>query len=133
MRKVGHFTKQNLGKMKGTYKELVVWQKAHALTLEIYNISKDFDSSEKFGITSQLRRAAVSIELNIVEGKYRNTAKEFAQFLYTSRASNQEVHCLLLICKDLNMISEKDHKKLTNHCDDTGKMLNGLIKSIKNG
>lgn len=117
--------------MKGTYKELVVWQKAHALTIEIYKISKDFEPSEKFGITSQLRRAVVSIELNIVEGKYRNTAKEFAQFLYTSRASNQEVHCLLLICKDLNMINDHDHKKLTDACNDIGKMLNGLIRSIK--
>ena len=118
--------------MKGTYRELVVWQKAHALTLEIYRITKDFDSSEKFGLTSQMRRAAVSIELNIVEGKFRNTAKEFSQFLFTSRASNQEVHCLLLICKDLNMIQEHTYEEITRSCDEIGKMLNGLIKSIRN-
>ena len=80
-----------------SYKGLVVWQKAHAFTLDIYKMSTKLPHDEKFGLTSQIRRATVSIELNIVEGKFRRTNKDFSRFLHISRASNQEVNCILLI------------------------------------
>ena len=116
--------------MKGTYKELLVWQKAHRNTLDIYRLTKSFPDEEKFGITSQLRRAIVSVELNIVEGKYRKSAKEFQRFLFIARASNQEVHCILEISKDLAYINKNEHMQQILHIEEVNKMLNGLINSL---
>ncbi|GLR18881.1 four helix bundle protein [Portibacter lacus] len=116
--------------MGRSYKDLIVWQKAHIFTLEIYKISSTFPDNEKYGITSQVRRAVVSIELNIVEGKSRMSDKEFRHFLHISRGSNQEVHCILEICKDLNYITNDKYEVLIKLCDEINKMLNGFIKKI---
>lgn len=83
-----------------SYKDLKVWEKSHQLTLDIYKLTCRFPADEKYGLTSQIRRAAVSVRVNIVEGKNRNTTKEFMQFLHISRGSVQEVHYLLLLSKD---------------------------------
>lgn len=116
--------------MKGTYKDLLVWNKAHQNTLAVYKLTSTFPDEEKYGITSQIRRAILSVELNIVEGKYRDTSKEFRRFLYISRASNQEVHCILEVCKDLDFIELEKHTVLIANIEEVNKMLNGLIKSL---
>ena len=112
------------------YKELKVWVKTHSNTLEIYKLTKSFPSEELYGITSQIRRAIVSVEVNIVEGQSRRTNKDFARFLYIARASNQEVHCLLNIAMDLKYITNEDFKNNIVKNEEVNKMLNGLIKSI---
>lgn len=114
----------------GNYKDLKVWQKAHLNTLNIYRLTKLFPTEELYGLTSQIRRAIVSVELNIVEGQSRKTNKDFARFLYISRGSNQEVHCLLNLAFDLQMIRKEDFVQLTQDNNEVNKMLNGLIKSI---
>ncbi len=116
--------------MAGKYKDLLVWEKAHCFTLEIYKISSSFPEQEKFGLTTQIRRAAVSIELNIVEGNSRNSDKEFRHFLFISRASNQEVSCVLEICKDLKYITFEDYERLMEMSNEINKMLNGFIKKL---
>jgi len=116
--------------MTGSYKDLIVWQKAHANTLANYSLSKILPEDEKFGLVSQIRRAVLSVELNIVEGKYRNTKKEFIHFLYIARGSNQEVHCILEISKDLGFITEEQHTKIIVNIEEVNKMINGLINSL---
>lgn len=110
--------------------KLLVWQKAHELTLRIYRITKKFPEDEKFALTSQLRRAAVSIPSNIVEGKARNSNKDYARFLLISRGSLEEVKYQLLLAKDLEYIEDIEYEKIVSLCDDTGKLLNGLIRKL---
>ena len=116
--------------MNNNYQDLKVWKKAHDQTLSIYKLSNNFPSIEQYGITAQIRRAAISVELNIVEGKHRNSSKDFLRFLFIARGSNMEVHALLNICKDLNYLSVEDFSNLTNDCNEINKMLNGLINSL---
>ena len=83
------------------YKELKVWQKSHELTLEIYQLTKIYPDEEKFGLISQMRRAAFSVPSNIVEGHSRRSQKEFKQFLTIARGSVDELNYFLLLSKDL--------------------------------
>jgi four helix bundle protein len=83
------------------FRELIVWQKAHQLTLDLYIASRRFPSDERFGLTSQLRRAAVSIGANIAEGCGRETGKELARHLAIAGGSTSECECLLQIAVDL--------------------------------
>lgn len=86
-------------------KELKIWQKAMDLTTEVYQLSDDFPKEEKYGLTSQIRRSAVSIPSNIAEGAGRNSNKEFAHFLAVSNGSAYELQTQLLIAKNLNLIT----------------------------
>src|SRR5688572_13115301 len=95
----------NTNKIK-SFTDLVAWQKAHNLTLEIYKITKDFPKEEIFGLTNQLRRAAVSITSNISEGFSRKSSKEKSQFFYLSLGSLTETQSQLLIARDLNYMSK---------------------------
>ncbi len=98
-------------KAKG-FKGLTVWQKAYALTLDIYKVSKKFPKEEIYGLSSQLRRAAVSIPANIAEGYERNHRKEYVQFLFVSKGSLGEVETQLLLAKDLGYLSESDYSAI---------------------
>lgn len=84
------------------WKDLKVWQKAHALVLDVYKVTKEFPKEEMFGLASQLRRSAASIPANIVEGQSRNTTKEYLQFLYNARGSIEETRYHLLLSKELD-------------------------------
>ncbi len=86
-------------------KQLKIWQKAMDLTTEVYQLSDDFPKEEKYGLTSQIRRSAVSIPSNIAEGAGRNSNKEFAHFLAVSNGSAYELQTQLLIAKNLNLIT----------------------------
>jgi four helix bundle protein len=114
-----------------SYKELIVWQKAYQLTLLIYKETDKFPKSELFGLTSQLRRAAVSIASNITEGYQRQHGGEYLQFLSIAFGSCAEVETQLLICKDLQYLSDANAADLMKLLTEVGKMLYALITKIK--
>lgn len=115
-----------------SFTELKVWQRAHQLTLKIYKITKQFPVEEKYGITSQLRRATTSITINIVEGFYRHSTKELINFLYISRGSCGECLYCLLLTKDLGLLNVKKYNEIKIEYEIIIKQLNAWIKSLKN-
>jgi four helix bundle protein len=110
--------------------KLLVWQRSHELVLGIYDITKGFPKDEQFGLTSQIRRAAVSVPSNIVEGKARGSNKEYKRFLFVARGSLEEVKYQLLLARDLKYIENSRYLEVLSIADETGKMLNGLINRI---
>lgn len=113
------------------FEELKVWQKGHVLTLDIYHLTKSFPKGEIYGIISQLRRASSSVPANIVEGFYRNTTKEFIQFLYNARASAGETIYFLLLSRDLGYCDEETYLKLRISYEELIRSINAFIKSLK--
>jgi four helix bundle protein len=110
------------------HKELDVWKESIELTKKIYNITKNFPKEELYGLTSQIRRASVSIPSNIAEGSARNSDKEFIQFLYVSLGSLSELETQLIISKEIEYnkyLFEEEIEKIK-------KMILGLIKYLKN-
>ncbi|HUN63565.1 MAG TPA: four helix bundle protein [Candidatus Sulfotelmatobacter sp.] len=116
--------------MMQDYTKLNVWQKAHALTLSIYNITTVFPKSEAFGITSQMRRAAFSIPANVAEGCGRGTNRELRQFLYIAVGSASELDYYLLLARDLGILPPKQFPVLKARITEVRRMLAGLIESI---
>jgi len=113
------------------YSELDVFQKSHNLVLKIYKVTNNFPDDEKYRMINQMIRAAYSIPANIVEGNSRNTTKDYIRFLYNSRGSLNELNYFLLLSKDLNYISIDVYDNLIIETNEIGRMLNGLIKSLK--
>lgn len=113
------------------YKKLKVWEKAHKTAIEIYRISEQFPKEELYGITSQLRRAAFSVALNMVEGHASNSKKEFLSFLNISNRSLVETEYLLEICQELNFLSKVDYKKLEDLRREVAIMLAAFNKSLR--
>jgi four helix bundle protein len=111
--------------------KLQVWKLAHQLTLDVYRVSKDFPSSEKYGLTNQVRRSASSVPTNIIEGQGRQYKKEFIQFLYIAKGSLEEANYQLFLAKDLEYISNEEYLKLFELCTRIKMMLYKLIKSLK--
>ena len=118
--------------MVQSYKELVAWNKAMELVTEIYQITQDFPKEELFGLTSQLRRATVSIPSNIAEGKGRLSKGEFLQFLGHAKASLAELETQILIAQNLHYLSEVETNKLLIIIEEVGKVLDGLLSAVKN-
>ena len=114
-----------------SYKDLIVWQKAYQLTLLVYKETENFPKSELFGLTSQLRRATVSIASNIAEGYQRQHNGEYIQFLSIAFGSCAEVETQLLLCKDLCYLCESNFTILNNLLTEVGKMLYALITKLK--
>lgn len=114
-----------------TYKDLIVWQKSIELVSDVYSITKSFPSEEKFGIISQLNRASVSIPSNIAEGWGRESSKNYLQFLRISRGSLMETETLLVISKNLNYIDDENFRMISEKLDETGRILQGLIKGVQ--
>ena len=117
--------------MNYRFEKLIAWQKAMDFCLEIYAITKDFPKEELYGITSQLRRATTSIPLNIAEGSACPTKKEFARFLYIALRSQYEVVTILKLTYRLNYFDEDSHNHLLNGIGEIGKLVQGLINSLK--
>lgn len=113
------------------YKELKVWQMAIELAEAVYKLTTDFPSEEKFGLTSQLRRAAVSVSSNIAEGAGRNTKGEFNQMLGIAYGSLCEVETQLIIANKLELLNNRIFEVLTNDIEVLQKMLFSLKKSLK--
>ena len=114
-----------------SFTDLNAWKEGHLLVLKIYKMTKLLPSDEKFGLTNQIQRAAVSITSNIAEGFSRNSNKEKIQFYYTALGSLTEVQNQLLISKDLGYINLALFKEISFQTVVVSKLINGLIKSIK--
>jgi len=112
-----------------SFTDLRAWQEGHQLVLEIYKITKKFPKDELFGLTSQLRRAVVSITSNIAEGFSRNSHKEKTQFYFISIGSLTETQNQLLIARDLEYITKEEFQKAAQQTVIISKIINGLIKS----
>ncbi|MCZ7583060.1 MAG: four helix bundle protein [Deltaproteobacteria bacterium] len=111
------------------FQDLEVWRTAHTLVLGIYRLTKNFPREELYGLTSQIRRAAVSVAANIAEGFKKRGSKEKIRFYNTSQGSLAEVEYYLLVVRDLQYA--KETYELDRLVEQTGKMLNGLIASIE--
>lgn len=114
------------------YHKLKVWQKCRLFVKTIYRLTEPFPKSEVFGLTSQLRRAVISVLLNIVEGDRRSSRKEFIRFLDMADASLTEVEACLEVALDLNYISREQFEKVRLEREEIAKMLMGLIRSVRN-
>ena len=114
-----------------SFKELIVWQRSIQLTMEVYRLTKTFPRDEMFGLTVQLRRAAVSIASNIAEGQSRGTKGEFIQFLGIARGSNAEVQTQLIIARGLRIADEPTAIHCESLCIEIAKMLNSLLITLK--
>lgn len=112
------------------FEKLTVWQKAMDFCELIYKETKKFPKEELFGITSQLRRAATSIPLNISEGSACNSKREFKHFLNIALCSQYEIATTIRLCKRFNFLSGENYTEVSNALDEIGKLLHGLINSL---
>jgi four helix bundle protein len=112
------------------YRDLVVWQKGIALAREIYFLTKDLPADEKFGLVSQMRRAAVSVPSNIAEGQARHTTGEFIQFISHAEGSVAELDTQLTLCQDLQLLDSQQTANAANLLDELRRMLNGLRRKL---
>ena len=115
-----------------SYRDLEVWQKGRSLVKAIYQITTGFPSSEKFGLVTQMRRAAVSIPSNIAEGHARTSTGEFRQFISIARGSVAELETQAILSADLDYLNSDDSEDILRQLDILGKMLRGLEKSLTN-
>jgi four helix bundle protein len=114
-----------------SYKDLIAWQKSMDLVVWIYQIMKAFPPGEVYGLTSQLRRAAISIPSNIAEGQGRNSVKEFQHFLSISYGSLQETETQIMIACRLQFIDASQEKEAIDRCSEVGRLINGLANSLR--
>ena len=114
-----------------THKDLDAWKLSVELVVLIYQLTSTFPKEEVFGLTNQIRRAAVSIPSNIAEGAARNSNKELIQFLHISLGSQQELDTQFLIAKKLEYLTEDQYNEINIKIETVGKLLNGLIKYLK--
>ncbi|MDB5262621.1 MAG: hypothetical protein JWQ14_1902 [Adhaeribacter sp.] len=112
------------------FKDLVIWQRSHQYTLNIYKLSADFPAEERYGLTSQIRRSASSIPTNIAEGCGRQTDADFARFLIISMGSASELEYQLILAKDLNYVSLSSYNLLNSEIIEIKKMLNAFIQKL---
>lgn len=112
------------------FKELHVWQKSYLLTLAVYRATKSFPRDELYGLSSQIRRSAVSVPSNISEGCGRLSDKELAHFLIIANGSASELAYQLLLSKDLEYISELDYNQFDQDLTQIRKMLNAFVKKL---
>jgi four helix bundle protein len=112
------------------YKELDVWKKSIALTTEIYKLTVPFPDTERYGLTSQIRRASTSIAANIAEGWGRGSTGEYIQFLAVARGSLLELETHLIIARNLNLLTPEEFGEVAKPLGDIGKMLDRLIGAL---
>ncbi len=111
-----------------THKDLDVWKKSMDLVMDVYRNTKTFPKEEIYGLTSQIRRAVISIPSNVAEGASRNSKKEFSQYLYIALGSASELETQILIAERLGYMQDSD--KLLENTESIKKMLNGLIRHL---
>ncbi len=117
--------------MLKNYKELKVWQKAYQSCLEVYKITRGFPSDERYGLTSQMRRAAVSVPSNIAEGYGRKTTPEYIRSLYFAYGSNCELETQISLSGDLGYMKAQEEEILQKNIGEVERMLKALIKSLE--
>jgi four helix bundle protein len=113
------------------YTELLVWQKSHAFVLRVYSLSAAFPREERYGVTSQLRRASVSVAANIAEGAKRRTRPDYAKFVNYAEASMAEADYLLLLCRDLGYLPPAEFDRLAKESQEIERMLFGLRSRVE--
>jgi four helix bundle protein len=113
------------------FRELKVWGKAHAVTLATYRATESFPTAERYGITSQMRRAAASIAANITEGCCRSSDADFARCLHIAMGSASELEYFALLSHDLAFLTDLDHESITAATQEVKRMLSGLIARLK--
>jgi four helix bundle protein len=113
-----------------SFKELRVWQEAMRLAVDVYRQTADFPKHELYGITQQMRRAAVSIPSNIAEGKGHRSNREFSHFLFHARGSLLELQTQLMIARELQYLSKEQAQLLLDLAEVVGRALGGLINSL---
>ena len=114
-----------------SHRDLIVWQKAVDLVVSVYDKSNEFPNSEKFGLTSQLRRAASSVPANIAEGQGRRLRGEFLNFLGNARGSLLEVDTHLELALRLRYLSDDEFAVLSEKLSEVARLLNGLMRSLR--
>lgn len=119
-----------MGKIQ-TFKDLLVWQKSHELVLLVYHFTNNFPKNEEFSLTSQIRRASVSIPSNLAEGFKRSTKKESLRFYNISEASLEEVKYQLLLSRDLGYLTDSEYNKIEELSIEVSKLLCGWVKCQK--
>lgn len=113
------------------FRNLKVWQKAYNLALEIYKMTKTLPKTELYGLVNQMQRAAISVSANIAEGYERQYRKEYIQFLMIAKGSLGELETYLMFSKDLSYIGEEKYNELDGQRQEIGRLLRGLINSLK--
>lgn len=114
-----------------TFRELIVWQKSMKLVTKIYELTKEFPKEENFGLTSQMRRSAVSLPSNIAEGYGRDSLKEFIRFLNIAISSLFELQTQIEISRDLRYLNEKKYNALHESSREVERMMSSLIRRLK--
>jgi four helix bundle protein len=114
-----------------SFRNLKVWEKAHNLTLDVYRSTKAFPREEIYGLTSQSRRASVSIGANIAEGSCRNGDVDFARFLQMAAGSASELEYHLLLSHDLELLKAPDYQRLSNKTEEVKRMLASLMQKLR--
>ena len=112
------------------YRGLQVWQRAHQLALLVYEVTQDFPQEERYGLRSQMRRAAVSIPSNVAEGSGRGSANDFARFLRFSGGSVNELEYQVILARDLGYLNDARSEQLFEQCTEVRRMLSGLLKKL---
>jgi len=114
-----------------SFRDLILWHRSMELVKEVYQVTKPFPKEEIFGLTSQVRRAAVSIPSNIAEGHARLSRKEFQHYLGNARGSLAELQTQIILGKELGFLSEKEMEAILDKATEVGRLLNGLLSSLK--
>ena len=117
--------------MLKSFKELEVWQRAHALVLQTYRVTTGFPDREKYGVVSQVRRSTASIPANIAEGFGRRTTKELLQFLANANGSLEETRYFLILSRDLGYLKDQDFQEMEIDCSSVAQMIAALGRSLK--
>jgi four helix bundle protein len=115
------------------FTDLQVWQKGHALALKLYRVSSKFPADERFGLISQIRRAAVSVPTNIAEGSKRRTRQEYARFLNIAEGSIVEVAYLLMLARDLGYLPSLSARESMDEASEIARMLHGPRLKVERG
>ncbi len=114
-----------------SFRDIKAWQKGHELALQAYRCTASFPDSERYGLTSQIRRAAVSVPANIAEGCGRSSDADFARFLHIAMGSASELEYLFLVSGDLSFIEADTHSDLQRRVAEVKRMLTGFIQKLK--
>jgi four helix bundle protein len=116
--------------MAGSYRDLIAWQRAMELVTDVYRVTENFPGREMYGLTRQVREAAVSVPSNIAEGKGRQTKRDYVQFLFRARGSLHETETQLEVGRNLGFLDERTFAKTFGQANEAGRVLNGLISSV---
>jgi four helix bundle protein len=114
-----------------TYQELYAWQKGMDLAEETYRLTRDFPSEERFGLISQLRRASVSVPSNIAEGHQRGSTSDYVRYLHIAKGSLAEAETQIVLATRLKFLTGKTADSWVTTASEVGRLLNGLIASLK--